>query len=381
MNKCLVTKLSGKCSNTELLRVGEVRIAFKKVDKPTKGNQAIDLNVNKPVILEIIGDGSFTDSSLNVNKGKQLSYNVTDSTVFVSNDNLEIAILDKYSIVTLKPYYYTGIVSEKEDFGNKSICIDDYSYSTNLNILYLTGIQVTGNIDSLKNLTSLTSISLNATQVIGNIDSLKNLTALKSLQLGNTQVIGNIDSLKNLTALTSFILSKTQITGNIDSLKNLTSLTSISLNDTKITGNIDSLKNLTSLTSISLNDTKITGNIDSLKNLTSLATIILKQCTFKGDLALVPASCRFASFQENINTSFTWSTRPSTAKIIAIEGNAKILNLDKMLQDQAQCQVGYISTDPSWFKAISVVGTRTSASDAAISTLQSKGYTVTITPK
>ena len=358
MNKCLVTKLSGKCSNTELLRVGEVRIAFKKVDKPTKGNQAIDLNVNKPVILEIIGDGSFTDSSLNVNKGKQLSYNVTDSTVFVSNDNLEIAILDKYSIVTLKPYYYTGIVSEKEDFGNKSICIDDYSYSTNLNILYLTGIQVTGNIDSLKNLTSLTSISLNATQVIGNIDSLKNLTALKSLQLGNTQVIGNIDSLKNLTALTSFILSKTQITGNIDSLKNLTSLTSISLNDTKIT-----------------------GNIDSLKNLTSLATIILKQCTFKGDLALVPASCRFASFQENINTSFTWSTRPSTAKIIAIEGNAKILNLDKMLQDQAQCQVGYISTDPSWFKAISVVGTRTSASDAAISTLQSKGYTVTITPK
>ena len=312
MNKCLVTKLSGKCSNTELLRVGEVRIAFKKVDKPTKGNQAIDLNVNKPVILEIIGDGSFTDSSLNVNKGKQLSYNVTDSTVFVSNDNLEIAILDKYSIVTLKPYYYTGIVSEKEDFGNKSICIDDYSYSTNLNILYLTGIQVTGNIDSLKNLTALTSISLN---------------------------------------------------------------------DTKITGNIDSLKNLTALTSISISNTKITGNIDSLKSLTALTSIISKQCTFKGDLALVPASCHFASFQDNINTSFTWSTRPSTAKIIAIEGNAKILNLDKMLQDQAQCQVGYISTDPSWFKAISVVGTRTSASDAAISTLQSKGYTVTITPK
>ena len=50
-----------------------------------------------------------------------------------------------------------------------------------------------------------------------------------------------------------------------------------------------------------------------------------------------------------------------------------------MLQDQAQC----VSTAPSGnvqYKTIAVKGTRTSASDAALSTLQGKGYTVIVTP-
>ena len=34
----------------------------------------------------------------------------------------------------------------------------------------------------------------------------------------------------------------------------------------------------------------------------------------------------------------------------------------------------------TWYKTISLIGTRTSASDAAVQTLQSKGYTVSITP-
>ena len=33
-----------------------------------------------------------------------------------------------------------------------------------------------------------------------------------------------------------------------------------------------------------------------------------------------------------------------------------------------------------WYKSISLNGTRTSASDAAVKTLQQKGYTVSITP-
>ena len=356
MSKCLVTKLSNSSSNTELLRIGEARIAVKKVDKPTEGYQSFGLEVSKPVVLEIIGDGFFTDKTLTENKGKQLTYDVINKAIFVSNENLEIAILDKYSITVLATYY-NGQTSTIQG-ENKTLCIDDYAYSNNLN-----------------------SIFLNFAQVTGNIDSLKNLTALKLLSLNKTQVVGNIDSLKNLTTLTSVAFDYTQVTGNIDSLKNLTSLTGISLNSTKVTGNIDSLKNLTALKNISLNSTKVTGNIDSLKNLTALEVINLKNCTFNGDLALMPSSCRFASFQSNINTSFTWSTRPSSAKILAIEGNAKILNLDKMLQDQAQCQVGFTSSDSAWYKKISVVGTRTSASDAAISTLQSKGYTVTIIPE
>ena len=52
-------------------------------------------------------------------------------------------------------------------------------------------------------------------------------------------------------------------------------------------------------------------------------------------------------------------------------------NIDKMLQDQAKCQT---SSTASVRKIIEVIGTRTSTSDAAVQTLQSKGYTVSITP-
>ena len=51
-----------------------------------------------------------------------------------------------------------------------------------------------------------------------------------------------------------------------------------------------------------------------------------------------------------------------------------------MLQDQAACVTGIDSSSDIYLKTISATGTRTSASDAAVQTLQSKGYTVSITP-
>ena len=72
--------------------------------------------------------------------------------------------------------------------------------------------------------------------------------------------------------------------------------------------------------------------------------------------------------------SCTWSSRKSSAKIISMPSYLITDNIDKMLQDQAQCQA-YV-TSP--YKTIVAKGTRTSASDAAVQTLQSKGYTVSI---
>ena len=135
------------------------------------------------------------------------------------------------------------------------------------------------------------------------------------------------------------------------------------------------------MTNISLNNISVpfTGDIGNLKNLTKLKEVLIKSSTLTGDLATLPESLRFASFNNDKGSTFTWSTRPSSAKIIAIEGTATISNIDKMLQDQAQCQIGFSTNDPIWYKSISVAGARTSASDAAVQTLQSKGYTVSIT--
>ena len=122
------------------------------------------------------------------------------------------------------------------------------------------------------------------------------------------------------------------------------------------------------------------GDIGELSALSKCTEMIFMHSKLTGDLATLPASCRFVSFANDKGSTFTWSTRLSTAKIIAVEGNASITNIDKMLQDQSQCQKGFDASSSVKYKTISCSGTRTSASDAAVATLQSKGYTVSIIP-
>ena len=49
MNKCLVTKLSGSSNNSELLRLGEMRMKILKVSNPTEHTQGFGIGVNKTV--------------------------------------------------------------------------------------------------------------------------------------------------------------------------------------------------------------------------------------------------------------------------------------------------------------------------------------------
>ena len=311
MNKCLVTKLNGSSNNPELLRLGEMRMKILKVSNPTEHTQCFSLSVNKAITLEIVSDGYFTDKTLTENKGKNITLNVGANDIWVNgNSDVEIAILDKYSLTRITTYY-------QNELPNKI-------YGDNIKL----------NLSDLKYSNNLTILDLSYTQVSGDIANLKDCASFISLNLSNTQVSGDIANFKNLTLLTY----------------------------------------------LSLDNTKVSGNIGELSGLTKCTNISLKGSTFTGDLSLIPSSCVFISFGNNKNTVLSWTSRPSTAKILAIEGNAKITNVDKMLRDQAQCNVGFNESSPSWYKAISCVGTRTSASDAAVQTLQSKGYTVSVTP-
>ena len=221
MNKCLVTKLSGSSSNTELLKIGEMRIKFDKVAAPSVNTQAFGLKVKKPVKIEIIGNGYFTDKTLSVNKGTQQILTTESSDFFVSSNTTEVAISDKYAITSVR-VGYSGQVNSTIDGSNRILSIDDLKYSTNILYIYLAGTQTTGNIDSLKNLSTLNYLNIGVTKVTGDIDSLKNLTNLSQLNLNNTKVTGDIDSLKNLTALAVLNLENIQVTGDISNLKNLT---------------------------------------------------------------------------------------------------------------------------------------------------------------
>jgi hypothetical protein len=330
MNKCLITKLNGSCNNASLLRIGEMRVHFAKSESPTASTQGKTITFTKDAELEIIGDAYFTDKTLSENKGKKITIPAESTQgFFVSNADCDIAILDKYSLLRICNWAYAVPSYGK----NVSFSLDDLKYSTKLKELNYSSSQVSGDIASLKNLTALTTINLASSQVSGDIASLKNLTALTTINLASSQVSGDIASLKNLTALTTIDLFGLSITGDIAQLESCPNI----------------------------------GYLRASNNIT-------------GDLAKVPAKCHFLSLKGDNTTQYTWTSRPSTSNIFGVEGHVRVTNIDKMLQDLAQCQAAIPTSGESWYKTLSLIGTRTSASDAAVQTLQTKGYTVIVTP-
>ena len=277
MGKCLVTKLNGTVDNDNLLRIGEIRLFNTKLSNPTANSQYMSLTFSKDANLEIVGDAYFTDTKLSENRGKTKSCLANQNgNFYVSNNDCQIAILDKYSLVKVET---------------------------------------------------------------------------------NAHRLGDLEDLRFSKGLISMIARDSGQTGDISNLKNLTALTTLSLGSKR---------------------TVLTGDIGELRTLTKCTEMYLSYNKFTGDLATLPSVCSYVSLENDKGSVLTWSTRPSSAKIIAFVGTATLTNIDKMLQDQAQCQVGFSESDPSWKKIIQIAGTRTSASDDAVATLQRKGYTISI---
>lgn len=212
---------------------------------------------------------------------------------------------------------------------------------------------------------------INGTCEFKQLSYLKNINEL-GFTAGEVFDLGVLSESKNLTGL----YVNGQIIGDISSLVTIANLTKLRINSLTVTGYISSLKALTKLTEIT-GTFQIKGNAEDLKDFNSLTMFNCANAVNKndfGDVALLPAN--FTYLYLGANASISWTSRPSTSKIIEIFGSPKLSNIDKMLQDQAQC----VSSTSESMKTISVTGTRTSASDAAVQTLQSKGYTVSITP-
>lgn len=170
-----------------------------------------------------------------------------------------------------------------------------------------------------------------------------------------------------------------KVTGDISHLSDLTSLVILTLGG-GIYGDISSVRCKSSLRELTIDSPEITFNSDKLKEFSALNSFIYRGRTAVdfGDIATLGNDVSYIDLDSM--AKIKWTTRNSPAKIIGI-GNRPVLdNIDKMLQDQAKCETGITSSSPSWKKVITAKGTRTSASDYAVQTLQSKGYTVSITP-
>lgn len=196
---------------------------------------------------------------------------------------------------------------------------------------------------------------------------------LTSLSLSNSGQTGDLSEIADLK-LTSLSLSHSKATGDITSLPNRYLLTYLDISNNKtISVNTQGLSICTGLTSLFMNDSMATGDIANLSTLTNLERLQLKNTSVSGDLSSLAGLSKLYYFT-NWNLQNTWSSqdlRPSNSKIISGEFRfATATDTDNFLINMAKCQASDVKI--IYFQQ----SHRTSASDAAVSALQGKGYTL-----
>lgn len=187
--------------------------------------------------------------------------------------------------------------------------------------------------------------------------------------------ISALNSFNYLNKLSRFEFENVGLNFNLLDLKASKAMLDLSL-ACNIVGKLSDLKECKKLEKLILRaNTNLTGDLSDLADKENLKFLTLAM-PLTGDLAIMPSNLNTFYYYVKGNSQIGWTTRDTNKCIISIPSAIKIDNIDKMLQDQANCVV------PSNVdvKAINVIGTRTSASDAAVQTLQSKGYTVSINP-
>ena len=229
---------------------------------------------------------------------------------------------------------------------------------------HLTDNTLTSNLGNTKTITAANgfvwlyvSNDTDATLTIDNKYALTQINAPKQAD-GENSIYFDIKDIKYCTNLTALILSHTQVSGDISAVSKLTNLTALNLSHTQVSGDIDNLAALSKL-------------IDNIN---------LKDLALTGDMSKIPAGVYIISQNgRKVTTNFTWTANGrQNATLLAMEGAIPFdtASMDNMLIDQATCTFKGKDSQPLT-KIISVKGTRTSASDAAVTAIQSKGITIT----
>lgn len=277
MNKCLVTKLNGTIDNSDILKLGEMRVYFSKKDDSNKANRGVLLIFNKDVEISIV-NGHFTDSTLEKDLGTTSSFLAgNENTVFVSNDDCYISIPNKYALTRISVANSSYLSTIKFD-------IEDLAYST----------------------------------------------AMNRLEVGYSNVYGDINKLKKLENITYLIFAGTEIE----------STNSIFV--------MSSLKHLEVSRRTTLDAARIGKNV--------------------------------LYFDGGNSKKISWSNRESSNSIFGMHDVHLRDNTDAALINLSTCTYKQEADNSPSYKKIQIYGKRTSASDSAISILQGKGYTITVTP-
>lgn len=281
MEKCLVTKLNGSVSNTDLLKLGEIRFPFTEIANPTANKLKITLAFSKDAKVTVDGNGYFTDQNLSANNGKEVNFVAgAEKSVVLANKTCNVSILDKYSLNWINC------------FSKIAIPLDELAYSTNLTRFSFYDSECYGNISFVKNLKKLDYLDChNNRNIYGDIAAFSGHKTETVINFYDTNLSGNVESLNGMPLLKEIHLSGTQVGGNIDNLADLPSLGNFILYNTKILkGNIASFAKFPRISKINIGNNKVTGYVKTLcENLhrngrtTGTLTVISSENTVKFD--------------------------------------------------------------------------------------------------
>ena len=255
MEKCLVTKLNGSVSNTDLLKLGEIRFPFTEIANPTANKLKITLVFLKHAKVTVDGNGYFTDQNLSANNGKEVNFVAgAEKSVVLANKTCNVSILDKYSLKSINC------------FSKIAIPLDELAYSTNLTGFSFYDSECYGNISFVKNLKKLDYLDChNNRNIYGDIAAFSGHKTETVINFYDTNLSGNIESLNGMPLLKEINLSGTKVGGNIDNLADLPSLAKFVLYNTRILeGDIASFAKFPRISEINIGNNKVTGYVKTL---------------------------------------------------------------------------------------------------------------------
>ena len=312
MGKCLVTKLNGSVGNTNLPVLGKIRVMFTGTDNKN-GNSITGHLTLKGSTATWKGDGT-------CNIGTPIG----DSAYNVGPDKNAKGILlidSKKDII---------FISSTWCYGTNVYFADINKYCSSLKILNLSNTEQEGDLSEIADLSSLEDLSLSSSKVTGSFANAAYLQNLKVLNISkNNKIVCSLSDLSSCYSLENLDIRESSTTGDLSALSTCIKLKSLQTEGSGITGSISSLANIKSFT-------------------------------------------EYNSYSKP-NTWSSSSLRPSSYP--KITGNIKFASAsdtDNFIINMASCTDEGI-TNKAWYFQQSH---RTSASDAAVSTLQNAGYTL-----
>jgi hypothetical protein len=251
--------------------------------------------------------------------------------------------------------------------------IGDYSSD----LLYLTVMSqshismTTNQVAKLSNLQRLRTSSL--ANFTGDIDEFVVLTDLTDVRIDNSGVTGDILGFASSPNLNTLVLTNTSVDGDIVSLASIPAMRIFQASNTSISGNVSNISSLSNLFVFETSNTNILGDINSFSSISGIASIIAVNTSLTGDIGNLN-SCPNLIYMYLTNTDVGYNTTtlpPWDCTILLINCGLTSVEVDDLLIDLANSG----GTNGS----VNLTGSNdahTSASDSAITTLESNGWVV-----